>query len=82
MGKPYFAVQTRKQEIEDEMSQIIADERRLMLRNEMKKHNTNLASAAKQAGLESHLDFAIFQNHGYKGLYNGLTKTTIQQKKA
>lgn len=44
LGQTYFAVQTRKQEIEEEMEQLIEDERRLMLRNEMKKHNSNLAT--------------------------------------
>lgn len=81
LGQTYFAAQTRKQEIEEELAQQIEEERRVMLRNEMKKHNSNLASAAKQAGVESPLDYAIFQNHGYKGLYGGLTKTDIQQRK-
>jgi DNA-damage-inducible protein D len=81
LGQTYFAVQTRKQEIEEELSGLIEDERRLMLRNEMKKHNTNLAGAAKRAGVETSLDFAMFQNHGYKGLYGGLTMADIHQKK-
>jgi DNA-damage-inducible protein D len=29
----------------------------------------------------STLDFGIFQNHGYKGLYNGLTAEDIHRKK-
>ncbi|GHV45920.1 hypothetical protein FACS1894204_06460 [Synergistales bacterium] len=43
LGHSYFAIQTRRQEIEDE--------RRLQLREEMKIHNKELASAAKQAGV-------------------------------
>jgi hypothetical protein len=47
-------------------------EKRLFLRNEMREHNKKLVEAAQQAGVDSNLDFAIFQNHGYKGLYGGL----------
>ncbi len=48
------------------------EERRLMLRSEMKKHNTRLASAAKESGVLTNKDYGIFQNAGYKGLYGGL----------
>jgi DNA-damage-inducible protein D len=40
-----------------------------------------MAEVAQQAGVESTLDFAIFQNHGYKGLYGGLDAKGIQQRK-
>lgn len=36
---------------------------------------------AQTAGVETNLDFAIFQNHGYKGLYGGLDAKGIQHKK-
>ena len=45
------------------------DEKRLFLRNEMKKHNTQLADAAKDAGVIEPFEYAIFQNHGYMGLW-------------
>ncbi len=32
-------------------------------------------------GVESNLDFAVFQNHGYKGLYGGLDAKAIHAKK-
>ncbi len=57
------------------------DERRLFLRKELTKHNIQLAAAAKNAGVISAKDYAIFQNHGYKGLYGGLDAKSIQQKK-
>jgi len=53
----------------------------LFLRNEMAKHNTQLAAAAKDAGVIAPLDYAIFQNHGYKGLYGGLDAKGIKQIK-
>ena len=74
-GQTYFAVQTRLQEIRqmDEYNVLDnEDEKRLFLRNELKKHNVQLAETAKDAGVITNLDYAIFQNHGYKGLYGGL----------
>ncbi|ANY69746.1 DNA damage-inducible protein D [Paenibacillus sp. BIHB 4019] len=78
LGQTYFAVQTRKQEL---FEQATEDERRVMLREELRKHNSQLADAAYQAGVESDIDFAVFQNHGYKGLYGGLDAKGIHQYK-
>ena len=57
------------------------DQKRLAIRNEMKEHNKLLVAAAKDAGVESSLDYAIFQNHGYMGLYNGMKAKDIQDHK-
>lgn len=84
LGQTYFAVQTRLQEIRqmDEYNRLSTeDEKRLFLRNEMAKHNTQLAAAAKDAGVIAPLDYAIFQNHGYMGLYGGLDAKGIHKKK-
>ncbi|MFA5293879.1 MAG: DNA damage-inducible protein D [Phycisphaerae bacterium] len=78
LGQTYFAVQTRRQEISE---QEIEDKRRLILRKEMKVHNIRLAGAAKEAGVVKASDYAIFQNHGYMGLYNGLTSGDIHRRK-
>lgn len=81
-GQTYFAVQTRKQEmVEKEVSRLGEDQKRIMLRGEMKIHNKNLASAAKGAGVIAPLDYAIFQDHGYKGLYGGKGSKDIHQQK-
>lgn len=82
-GQTYFAVQTRRQEIQDDPSfaSLSEDDRRLMLRREMAQHNTALASAARQAGVETGLDYAIFQDHGYRGLYGGRTMRDIHALK-
>ncbi len=74
-GQTYFAVQTHLQEIRqmDEYNVLdTEDEKRLFLRNELKKHNAQLAEAANNAGVITTFDYAIFQNHGYMGLYGGL----------
>ena len=84
LGQTYFAVQTRLQEIRqmDDYNRLSTeDEKRLFLRNEMAKHNTQLAAAAKDAGVIAPLDYAIFQNHGYMGLYGGLDAKAIHKKK-
>jgi DNA-damage-inducible protein D len=47
----------------------------------MKEHNKYLASAAKDAGVIKPLDYAIFQDHGYKGLYGGLSQVDIHRRK-
>ena len=66
-GQTYFATQTRKQEISEQQNftNITEDERRVMLRNELTQQNKGLAAAAKKAGVETPLDYAIFQDHGY-----------------
>ena len=48
----------------------------------MVKHNSLLAAAAKNAGVAGSLDYAIFQNHGYMGLYGGLDAKGIHKKKS
>lgn len=80
VGQTYFAVQTRRQELTD---QGIAseDDLRLQLRADMKEFNKKLASTAKRAGVVQPVDYAIFQNHGYQGLYGGLTMQDIHRRK-
>ncbi len=83
-GQTYFAVQTRLQEIRqmEEYNRLASeDEKRLFLRDEMKRHNIQLADAAKGAGVIEPLDYAIFQNHGYMGLYGGLDAKGIHKNK-
>jgi DNA-damage-inducible protein D len=84
LGQTNFAVQTRIQEIQqmDAYNKLSTEEeKRIFLRTEMSKHNTYLAAAAKNAGVQDGLDYAIFQNHGYAGLYGGLDAKGIHKKK-
>jgi len=78
LGQTYFAVQTRRQELSDQETEA---QRRLVLRAEMKQHNAHLADAAKGAGVIAPRDYAIFQNHGYAGLYGGLVAQDIHVRK-
>lgn len=72
-GQTYFAMQTRRQELHDNeaFARLSEDEKRVAIRNELSEHNKHLAAAAKDAGVDTPLDYAIFQDHGYKGLYGG-----------
>lgn len=84
LGQTYFAVQTRLQEIrqmEAYNNLPSDDEKRLFLRNELRRHNIQLADAAKNAGVIDAVDYAIFQNFGYQGLYGGLTAKDIHIRK-
>jgi DNA-damage-inducible protein D len=83
-GQTYFAVQTRIAEIKqmEEYNRLSTEEgKRLFLRDELSKHNIQLAEAAKDAGVIEPRDYAIFQNHGYQGLYGGLGAQDIHKRK-
>ena len=83
-GQTYFAIQTRIAEVQQmkEYQELSSEEeKRLFLRNELQKHNSQLASAAKDAGIIDSRDYAIFQNYGYKGLYGGMSAKNIHAKK-
>ncbi len=77
-GQTYFAIQTRRQELGDER---IEEDRRILLREEIRRHNVQLSDAAKGAGVVKPIDYAIFQNHGYMGLYGGLKMEDIHRRK-
>ncbi len=82
-GQTYFAIQTRRQELADNQAfqQLKEDEKRIYLRKDLREHNKQLVETAQQSGIETTLDFAIFQNHGYKGLYGGLDAKDIHERK-
>ena len=81
-AQTYFAVQTRRRELDDiELNKLSENDKRIQLRQDIKKHNALLSGVAKNAGVSERLDYAIFQNKGYKGLYGGLDKSGIANKK-
>ena len=80
LRQTYFALQTRRQELADELAILPEDQKRLTYRSQMTIFNTRLADAAQQAGVVEPFDFAIFQDHGYRGLYR-LTAQQIHNRK-
>ena len=81
LGQTYFAVKTRQKELSDEVAQLSEEEKRLAIRDEVTIRNKFLASSAKAAGVETPVDYAVFQNRGYQGLYNGLGMKDIHKRK-
>lgn len=81
LGQTYFAVKTRQKELIENYENLTEDSKRLAIRNEMKVHNKLLAASASKAGISSPLDYAIFQNKGYQGLYGGLGRKEIHERK-
>lgn len=75
LAQTYFALQTRKQELHEQQ---IEDHKRVLLRDDVSKHNKNLAQTAKTAGVEK---YGVFQNYGYMGLYGGLKSQDIHKHK-
>lgn len=82
-AQTYFAIQTRRAELLLDKDAPLTEEeqKRLFLRREMKSHNTQLAGAAREAGVTTSTDYAIFQNKGYEGLYGGLDQKAIHERK-
>lgn len=75
LWQKYFAIQTRKQEIQE---QYLEDTRRKQLRDEMKKHNSALAETAEKAWVQN---YWTFTNFWYMGLYDWLDAKWIHSKK-
>jgi hypothetical protein len=81
IGQTYFAIQTRRQEVADYFNQLDEDNKRLVIRGDIKQWNQMLAEAAHNAGVISDEEFAQFQNAGYMGLYGGETVQDIHTRK-
>ena len=75
LGQTYFAIQTRRQEIQD---QKMEDQKRVELRGEITAHNKHLAQTASRAGVQN---YGVFTNYGYMGLYGGLNTQQIHERK-
>jgi DNA-damage-inducible protein D len=83
LGQTYFAVQTRRQEIADELDVmgLPEDQKRLIFRTMLATFNSRLVEAAQLAGVIEPSDFATFYDHGYMGLYGGLRENNIHTRK-
>lgn len=81
LGQTYFAIQTRRQEVADYFNQLDEDNKRLVIRGDIKQWNQMLLEAAHNAGVITNEEYAEFQNAGYMGLYGGLTVEDIHKRK-
>ncbi|WIG58788.1 MAG: DNA-damage-inducible protein D [Ktedonobacterales bacterium] len=78
LGQTYFAVRTRRDELAEDR-----EEARLRIeeRDKLKRYHRELFKAARDAGVITPDDFAVFEDHGYRGLYNGETAQDIAARK-
>lgn len=76
-AQKYFAIQTRRQELTE---QLAADIERLELRKQTSEEFKALSGAAQQAGVQNRM-FGVFHDAGYKGLYGGLGNDQIKARK-
>jgi DNA-damage-inducible protein D len=76
-AQKYFAIQTRRQELSDAMA---ADLERIELRKQTSQDFKALSGAARQAGVQDKM-FGVFHDAGYKGLYGGLSRDAIKERK-
>ena len=74
MAQTYFAIQTRRQEI---FEQLPDTSKRLFIRNQVSDYNKKLFKTAKNAGVSK---FGLFNDAGYQGLY-GASLSDIEKKK-
>lgn len=74
MAQTYFAIQTRKQEMFEQLSEA---DKRLFIRGEVSFENKKLFSTAKRAGVTK---FGSFNDAGYKGLY-GMPLANVESRK-
>ena len=81
LGQTYFAIQTKRQEVADYFNQLDEDNKRLVIRGDIKQWNQMLVEAAHNAGVLTNEEYAEFQNAGYMGLYGGLTVDEIHKRK-
>jgi len=81
LGQTYFAIQTRRQEVADYFNQLDEENKRLVIRGDIKQWNQMLLEAAHNAGVITNEQYAEFQNAGYMGLYGGLTVDDIHKRK-
>lgn len=81
LGQTYFAIQTYRQEVADHFNELDEDSRRLVVRGDIRQWNQLLAETARNSGVITNEEFAVFQNAGYMGLYGGLTVDDIHKRK-
>jgi DNA-damage-inducible protein D len=73
-AQTYFAIQTRRQEIFEKLSDA---EKRIFIRDEVSLKNKELFKTARKAGVSQ---FGAFNDAGYRGLY-GMPLSDIEKRK-
>jgi len=77
LGQTYFAVRTRRDELtaeRDEMRQRVTE------RDKLVRYRKALYKTARAHGVIAPQDFAVFENHGYEGLYHETAEEILARK--
>lgn len=77
LGQTYFATRTRRDELAQEHEEMRL---RVEERDKLKRYHRELFKAASEAGVITPEDFAIFEDHGYLGLYNETSQQISERK--
>lgn len=81
LGQTYFAIHIYRQEVADHFNELDEDNRRLVVRGDIKQWYQMLAETAHNAGVITNEEFAVFQNADYMGLYGDIDVDDIQTRK-
>jgi DNA-damage-inducible protein D len=65
----------------DLLAGLTPEQKAIFLRGQVADRNVSLAEAASNVGVVTKRDFALFQDHGYRGLYAGETARDIAARK-
>lgn len=77
LGQTYFATRTRRDELAQEREEMRL---RVEEREKLKRYHRELFKAAGEAGVVTAEDFAVFEDHGYLGLYNETAQQISERK--
>jgi DNA-damage-inducible protein D len=79
LGQTYFAVRTRQDELTSEREEM---RQRVVEREKLARYRRALYKTARTPGVITPLDFAVFENHGYQGLYHETAEEILLRKAA
>src|SRR5262249_31387014 len=77
LGQTYFAVRTRQDELTSEREEM---RQRVAERDKLARYRRALYKTARAHGVITPLDFAVFENHGYQGLYHETAEEILLRK--
>lgn len=80
LGQTYFTIRTRRDELAGELLGKTVEQQRMILRDQVADKNGHLAETVSGSGVVTQKDFAVFQDHGYRGLYSETARQIATRK--
>lgn len=62
IAQTYFTTKTRERKIEEQFDQLTENQKRIAIRTDLKTHNKSLVETAKNAGVQTGLQYEALQN--------------------